>query len=182
MSITTKIGKLVNCNDGLTPIMLLHSFVIWSFEIMSQTENISPLPQCLWPQNKARCDVPWVTSTHRVTWPLSYIHQHNVYCYQFWDCEDIQLGVSFHKLNRSSCKVTQTILAALPLLPQGLLPLNLAKFWLFIRRFNLLNHNPLNTWLHGTMWYIRNILSPLPQCLGLRDQLVGLHKIRSFFP
>ena len=42
-----------------------------------------------------------------------------------------------------SYKVTETILAAVSLLPQGLWPLNLAKWWLAIRKLNPLSQKTL---------------------------------------
>ena len=48
-----------------------------------------------------------------------------------------------HTLITRSCKVTSSILAAVSLVPQGLLPLNLAKWRLAIRNFNPLSHTSL---------------------------------------
>ena len=46
-----------------------------------------------------------------------------------------------------SSKVTQNILAAVSLLPQGLWTLNLAERWLPTKKIQpIKSHNPLNTW------------------------------------
>ena len=50
----TILDKLVTCQEGLPPTILLHSLVTWSCEITWETKAIIPsLPKHLWPQNYA---------------------------------------------------------------------------------------------------------------------------------
>ena len=43
---STNIGELVTCYEGLLPIILLHPLVMWSCKITWETEtSVSPLPQ-----------------------------------------------------------------------------------------------------------------------------------------
>ena len=51
MPITTNRGRVVAYHEGLLPIKLHEVLITWSYEVMSQTKNVSPQPQYLWPPN-----------------------------------------------------------------------------------------------------------------------------------
>ena len=62
--IATKFRKLVTCHEWLPPIMLRHSLVTWSCEIVWQTITIiSLLSQYLWSQNLEGWWLPWLPFT-----------------------------------------------------------------------------------------------------------------------
>ena len=58
ISLATNLGRMVNNLDYLLPIKKNDHITTWFCEIIWQTKSISPLPQCLWPQNLKRW---WLT-------------------------------------------------------------------------------------------------------------------------
>ena len=53
MPMTTRLVRRVNYFERLLPIKSCDYIITWSCEFRGQTENISSLPKCLWPQNLA---------------------------------------------------------------------------------------------------------------------------------
>ena len=60
MPMAKKLGRMFTYTEWLLAIKLHGHIIRWSCEIEWQTKNISPLPQCLWPQNLAWW---WLTLT-----------------------------------------------------------------------------------------------------------------------
>ena len=51
MPMATKLGRMINYLEGLLPVKSHNPFITWTFKIKSQTKDISPLSQCIWPPN-----------------------------------------------------------------------------------------------------------------------------------
>ena len=54
MLMVTKLGRVMTYHKELPKLIL----IMWSCEMMSQTKNISPLPESLWPPNLTGCNLP----------------------------------------------------------------------------------------------------------------------------
>ena len=101
--------------------------------------------------------LPIKSHDHIITWSYKITWQTNINIYPF---KTMSIAINFGRVGiyngefpsikspdpliTWSCKFMQNILAAVSLLPQGLYPLKLAKWWLTIR-----NLNPL---IHTTLW------------------------------
>ena len=131
-----ELGMIVFCFDCLLPINLM-TYLERLLPIKSVNHIITRLCKSTW-------------QTKKVTYSLTQC----IWLYLLGGCG---YKVPFHKVNRSfyhmvlqghvkhfSCSITT---ATRSMLPQGLWPLNLAKWWLNRRKFNTLS--PKTFWTRG---------------------------------
>ena len=99
---------------------------------------ISPLPQCLWPPNLVGGELLWGAPTHRVATPFNHVVSRN------------------HVTNQNQHISATTV----PMV------IKLGRLVTYAKRpLSIKSHGSWNTWTREIMRQIKNILSPLPQCL-----------------
>ena len=167
----TERDRRVTYTDCRLPINSNDHIIKRFYEIKEQSKNIiSPLQQCLWPQNMAgwwltlidfyiKSHDGIITWSCKITWQTKIIIYpwQNVYVYQFHQGGDIQRGVPFYKVTLlfnhmvlqygikyfSCCIATSTK----PMATKG------SKVVTYYKKFQpIKSHNPLNTWSREVKW------------------------------
>ena len=141
-----KLDSMVAHLDGLLPTKFHNTLTTWSCDITWQAKTIiSPLSQCLWPQNLVECNLYWKAPTHKVTWGPGHV------------------VVQSHVTNKNHYISTTRVPMATKL---GRMVAHLDGL------LQIKKHEPLITWSCEITWQAKTNVSPLSHCLWSQN-LIG---------
>ena len=188
MLIVTKIGSGVNYHERTPSVNSHDSLITWSFDITWWIIIIiSPLPQCLWPQNlvevvtylqrllsikshgyifKCSCEITWQTKI--IIYPLS-----QCLCLPNLAGWGYTMTSSFHKLTKATTwqDGCMQFFSKRPFSPKDHYITSTTKFMAIklgkvVSYYKVLpcikSHNPLKSCYVEITWQIKNVLFQLP--------------------